>query len=337
MAQDPSRLRWRRTRPPISWRPARRDRLPRSAASFATPSSEPGRGPSPRARCRRCRRTWPARPSRSSGRPTRRTATSPRNLAMKLARPYRMAPLAIAAALADRARARGRPTIRRRPRSPRPRSRRPGSSTSAWPITRSRRPSPGILAAPDGWGRVAPVGRRSVNVEFVSANPTGPLHIGNARGAFVGDLLCRVLEAGGQRVTREYYFNDSGGQIRNLGASVVALRRGEPVPEDGYHGDYVHELAAAAARTTSGPRRRRPAPTRTGSSATGRPAGSARGSSAAWPTSASASTSGRARRRSTTRAGSSGRSSGSASTATSTSRTARSGSARPTSATTRTG
>ena len=84
---------------------------------------------------------------------------------------------------------------------------------------------------------------RVVNVEFVSANPTGPLHIGNARGAFVGDLLSRVLEAGGQRVTREYYFNDSGGQIRNLGASVVALRRGEPVPDDGYKGDYVRDLA----------------------------------------------------------------------------------------------
>jgi arginyl-tRNA synthetase len=79
----------------------------------------------------------------------------------------------------------------------------------------------------------------------VSANPTGPLHVGNARGAFIGDLLSRVLEAGGQRVTREYYFNDSGGQIRNLGASVVALRRGEPVPEDGYQAAYVSDLAAA--------------------------------------------------------------------------------------------
>jgi arginyl-tRNA synthetase len=102
-----------------------------------------------------------------------------------------------------------------------------------------------ILAAPHDWGRVAPIRPRSVNVEFVSANPTGPLHIGNARGAFVGDLMCRVLEAGGQRVTREYYFNDVGGQIPNLGASIAAIRRGEPVPEDGYHGDYVHELAAA--------------------------------------------------------------------------------------------
>jgi len=80
-------------------------------------------------------------------------------------------------------------------------------------------------------------------VEFVSANPTGPLTVGNARGAFVGDLLCRVLEAGGQEVTREYYFNDSGAQVNHLGASVAAVRRGEPVPEDGYKGAYVEDLA----------------------------------------------------------------------------------------------
>ena len=83
-----------------------------------------------------------------------------------------------------------------------------------------------ILAEPDAWGQVQPLEPRSVNVEFVSANPTGPLHVGNARGAFIGDLLSRILEAGGQGVTREYYFNDVGGQIPNLGASIVALRRG---------------------------------------------------------------------------------------------------------------
>src|SRR5688572_19660538 len=103
----------------------------------------------------------------------------------------------------------------------------------------------GILEAPDAWGRVSPTGPRKVNVEFVSANPTGPLTIGNARGAFIGDLLSRVLEAGGQRVTREYYFNDVGGQIPNLGASIVAIRRGEAIPEDGYHGAYVEDLATA--------------------------------------------------------------------------------------------
>src|SRR6185369_7867857 len=60
---------------------------------------------------------------------------------------------------------------------------------------------------------------------------------------FVGDLLARVLEAGGQHVTREYYFNDSGAQVRNLGSSVLAVRGGRPVPEDGYQGDYVAGLA----------------------------------------------------------------------------------------------
>jgi arginyl-tRNA synthetase len=166
------------------------------------------------------------------------------NLAMKLARPYRLAPLAIAGPLAE---ALAHEAV---------------ADPGATPIATVEVAPPGflnlrltdraiettvadILAEPDAWGRVAALGRRSVNVEFVSANPTGPLHIGNARGAFVGDLLCRVLEAGGRRVTREYYFNDSGGQIRNLGASVAALRRGEPLPEDGYKGDYVADLVAA--------------------------------------------------------------------------------------------
>jgi arginyl-tRNA synthetase len=165
------------------------------------------------------------------------------NLAMKLARPYRMAPLAIAETLATSLAAMAATD--------------PGSS----PVASASVAAPGflnlhltddvletlvgsVLASPATWGRVASA-PRTVNVEFVSANPTGPLHIGNARGAFIGDLLSRILEAGGQHVTREYYFNDSGGQIRNLGASVVALRKGEPLPEDGYRGDYVLELVAA--------------------------------------------------------------------------------------------
>ncbi len=97
----------------------------------------------------------------------------------------------------------------------------------------------GADGAPGGDGATG----RHVNVEFVSANPTGPLTVGNARGAFVGDLLSRVLEAGGQRVTREYYFNDSGAQVANLGKSIIAIREGREVPEDGYHGEYVVELA----------------------------------------------------------------------------------------------
>lgn len=101
-----------------------------------------------------------------------------------------------------------------------------------------------ILEAGPGFGGARADRPRKINVEFVSANPTGPLTVGNARGAFVGDLLCRVLEGVGHAVTREYYFNDFNAQVMNLGLSVEARREGRPIPEDGYHGDYVTELAA---------------------------------------------------------------------------------------------
>jgi arginyl-tRNA synthetase len=96
----------------------------------------------------------------------------------------------------------------------------------------------------DAFGMIRAPQPRRINAEFVSANPTGPLTIGNARGAFVGDLLGRVLEGVGHEVTREYYFNDFNAQVRNLGLSIAARRTGEPLPEDGYAGDYVKELAA---------------------------------------------------------------------------------------------
>jgi len=101
-----------------------------------------------------------------------------------------------------------------------------------------------ILEAGASFGGVRADRPRKINVEFVSANPTGPLTVGNARGAFVGDLLCRVLEGVGHEVTREYYFNDFNAQVVNLGLSVRARREGQDVPEDGYHGEYVAELAA---------------------------------------------------------------------------------------------
>jgi arginyl-tRNA synthetase len=102
-----------------------------------------------------------------------------------------------------------------------------------------------IVAAGSGFGGVSADQPRKINVEFVSANPTGPLTVGNARGAFVGDLLCRVLEGVGHEVAREYYFNDFNAQVVNLGLSVKARRDGQEVPEDGYHGEYVADLAAA--------------------------------------------------------------------------------------------
>jgi len=88
-----------------------------------------------------------------------------------------------------------------------------------------------------GWGV-------KVNLEFVSANPTGPIHLGGTRWAAVGDALARVLEATGADVTREYYFNDHGAQIDRFARSLLAAALGEPAPEDGYGGGYIAETAA---------------------------------------------------------------------------------------------
>ena len=82
-----------------------------------------------------------------------------------------------------------------------------------------------------------------INLEFVSANPTGPIHLGGTRWAAVGDSLGRVLEFSGAEVTREYYFNDHGGQIDRFARSLVAAAKGEPTPEDGYGGEYIQEIA----------------------------------------------------------------------------------------------
>src|SRR3989442_6373904 len=84
---------------------------------------------------------------------------------------------------------------------------------------------------------------KQVQVEFVSANPTGPLHVGNGWWASYGDALCRLLEFTGHDVKREYYVNDTGGQIRSLRDSLLARRRRDPVPEEGYQGEYVSDLA----------------------------------------------------------------------------------------------
>ena len=85
---------------------------------------------------------------------------------------------------------------------------------------------------------------QKINLEFVSANPTGPIHLGGTRWAAVGDSLGRVLEASGAEVTREYYFNDHGRQIDRFSNSLVAAAKGEPTPEDGYGGEYIQEIAA---------------------------------------------------------------------------------------------
>jgi arginyl-tRNA synthetase len=84
-----------------------------------------------------------------------------------------------------------------------------------------------------------------VQVEFISANPTGPIHVGNGWWGSYGDALARVLARAGHQVSREYYVNDTGGQIRTLGESLLARRRGDEVPEGGYQGQYLSDLAEA--------------------------------------------------------------------------------------------
>ncbi|SRR5581483_23175 len=110
-----------------------------------------------------------------------------------------------------------------------------------------------VVARGPTFGRAEPTGR-SVQVEHVSANPTGPLHIGHARNAVIGDAIASVMEAAGWRVEREYYFNDAGRQMDLFGASVEArylelLGRPAEVPDDGYHGSYVIDLARGILET----------------------------------------------------------------------------------------
>ncbi len=100
-----------------------------------------------------------------------------------------------------------------------------------------------VLAAGAGYGTGDELAGRNVNLEFVSANPTGPLHLGGTRWAAVGDALGRVLSARGAKVTREYYFNDAGAQIDRFVGSLVAAAKGEPAPENGYGGAYIAEIA----------------------------------------------------------------------------------------------
>ena len=101
-----------------------------------------------------------------------------------------------------------------------------------------------VEAGPDRYARSELGAGRRVLVEFVSANPTGPLHAGHARGATYGDALARVLERVGYEVDREFYINDRGTQMAKMGASIEARAHGQHPPEDGYHGEYITEWAA---------------------------------------------------------------------------------------------
>lgn len=101
-----------------------------------------------------------------------------------------------------------------------------------------------IVDAGVDYGSSDALAGRRVNVEFISANPTGPLHLGHTRWAALGDALARVLQAAGAVVTREFYVNDRGSQLDRFGESLMAAAHGQPVPPDGYRGQYVHDLAA---------------------------------------------------------------------------------------------
>jgi arginyl-tRNA synthetase len=100
-----------------------------------------------------------------------------------------------------------------------------------------------VLAAGEGFGAGGGTTSERILIEFVSANPTGPMHVGHARNAAYGDALGRLLAFKGHRVAREFYVNDAGSQVLKLGESISALARGERAPEDGYRGAYVEQLA----------------------------------------------------------------------------------------------
>jgi arginyl-tRNA synthetase len=109
-----------------------------------------------------------------------------------------------------------------------------------------------IIAAKDLFGKSNSLAGVKVNLEFISANPTGPLHLGHTRWAAVGDSLGRVLTAAGAQVTREFYINDRGNQMDLFGQSVEAVALGQSVPENGYQGDYIRDLAVEVVKDNPG-------------------------------------------------------------------------------------
>jgi arginyl-tRNA synthetase len=158
------------------------------------------------------------------------------NVAMQLARPAGIAPRALAELLAVRLR--GVDGVARVDVAG------PGFLNITLTASSQGALARDIVEAGAAYGRSEAASGQRLNLEFVSANPTGPIHIGGVRWAAVGDALGRVLDAAGAAVTREYYFNDAGAQIDRFADSLVAAAHGRPTPEDGYVGAYVEEIAA---------------------------------------------------------------------------------------------
>lgn len=159
------------------------------------------------------------------------------NIAMVIAKPAGLNPRDCAALLAD--------ALQERPEFSRVEVAGPGFINITVDSASAGALAAAIVHAGAHYGRSDALAGQSVNVEFISANPTGPLHLGHTRWAVVGDAIARVLHAAGATVVREFYINDRGVQMDKFGASVRARALGEAPPEDGYHGDYVAELAAA--------------------------------------------------------------------------------------------
>lgn len=104
------------------------------------------------------------------------------------------------------------------------------------------------IVADPRFGQNDTLAGRKILLEYVSANPTGPLHIGHGRWAAIGDSMARILRFCGADVLTEFYVNDAGNQVENLRKSVTAAKNGQPIPEDGYHGDYIKEIAESMSK-----------------------------------------------------------------------------------------
>ncbi len=157
------------------------------------------------------------------------------NVALRLAKPAGMPPRAVADLLAEE--------LRTRPGVARVDVAGPGFLNVTLAQGVLGRIAVQAVTAGEGYGRTDALAGQRLDVEFVSGNPTGPLHIGHTRWAAIGDALARLLTSSGADVTREYYINDAGAQIDRFGRSLQAAAQGRPVPADGYVGDYIDEIA----------------------------------------------------------------------------------------------